>query len=334
MKFLEVWGMRKVAYFFLFFRRHSRKVYGGVGELFGDWRLFLALGVAFAIGFVMTLPIVVYEIVVGYTADWESFIIYVVILVLSGFLEFYLLYLLGFATLGYYIRHLYAIDRGNHRLGGGQFRTSLVRIAMELPQKRITSYNVDPYEYKERRFLLLSLLYKAKVILTTVILKMVVRKLFGRSVLRAYGPLISAPVTAVWDAVVFWQTIRRVKYKLVMRFVARHMVERQMELLVSHTQTILYRYYYIGEYENNLSYLLQHIYTHNPFAYTKEEYLHPHTPTPPRLMALLLVFKATLLGVREKQIAKELGIVDEVARLRHLIHTADLDSLLRYVEEM
>ncbi len=331
MNHLELWGMKKVAYFYLYFRKFSHKEYASVGELFNDRRLIIPLAVAFAVGFVMTLPIVIFEILYSYTADWESLLSYGVILALSVFLEFYFLFLLGFATLGYYIRHLYAIDR-RHRLGGGGFRTSLVRIAMELPEKRIVSYNVDPYEYREKRVFLLSLLYKAKVILTSVVLKFLFRRLFGRSVLRGYSAAVSAPVTAVWDAAVFWQTMKRAKYKLVMRFVARHMVERRMELLASHTTLILYRYYYMGEYESNLSYLLQHIYAHTPFDYGREEYLTADIAAHPQLMALLLAFKATLFSAKEKQIIRELGIADEVKVLRRMIVSADLHGLERYVD--
>lgn len=335
MKILEDWGRKKVTLFYSLFKQRSTRSYRSVDALFHDKIVYFPITLAFVIGFVFTLPIVLFEVFVGIEMSVEGLSLYLFVLVASVFLEFYFLFLLGFATLGYYIHHLYLIDRRIHRLGEPEFRASLIRTAMELPEKKIVSYNVDPYEYKEKKILLLTLLYKAKVVLTNVVAKFLLKKLLSRTSLRGFSAFIAAPITGAWDAAIFLQTMRRARYKLVVRFVMRYLLSTKMPLLIRHTRMTLLRYYYFGEYCNNFNMLLQRIYQQAPFTDTKEEYLAEDiTEGSARLFALLLAFKQSSFTSKEKELAVKLGINDEVKRIQTLIKQADIVSIQDIVDTL
>jgi hypothetical protein len=328
---LEIWGLKKVTTFYKLFSKPTTH-YTTIEKLFHAKIHYVPLMLAFSIGVVFTLPIVMYEVYFGIEMHLESLLQYTLIIVLSVTLEFYFLFLLGFATLGYYIANLHTLNR-EHRLGSNTLRSSLVRVAMELPEKKIVAYHVDPYEYKEKRLFFLSLLYKLKVVLTNFVAKFMVRKVLSRSALRVYTPFISAPITGLWDAAIFWQTMKRARYKIVVRYITRMLLEQQRRLLEENIPLIQKRYYYFGEYESNLNYLLQNLYQSKPFHFTKEEYL-TIACTEHKLFTLLLAFKYTYFTQKEKRLAKELGIEQEVYLLQRHIKNAKLDFFQTYIANL
>jgi hypothetical protein len=91
----------------------------------------------------------------------------------------------------------------------------LVRTAMEIPDPNIDYLGIDLQQnIPHRKILLLGVLYKAKVMLSSVILKFILRKILARVEVRTSLAWISIPVTAIWDGVVMARIIKDAKLRL------------------------------------------------------------------------------------------------------------------------
>jgi hypothetical protein len=91
---------------------------------------------------------------------------------------------------------------------------SLARAALELPSPPENLLGIDPHrEISRTRLILASLLYKAKIALTTVLLKIVVRRLLSRTLLRWVLPFVGVPVTAIWNALVTYRVMREARLR-------------------------------------------------------------------------------------------------------------------------
>jgi hypothetical protein len=91
---------------------------------------------------------------------------------------------------------------------------ALTRAALELPNPPHRVFGVDPRREAVRwRFALAALLYKAKIALTTFLIKIVLRGLLGRVMGRWIFELITIPVTAVWNAIVCFMVVREARLR-------------------------------------------------------------------------------------------------------------------------
>jgi hypothetical protein len=99
--------------------------------------------------------------------------------------------------------------------------SALARAALELPNPPESYLGVNPYRRASKLGLLASsLVYKAKVGLTNFLLRALLRRLLGRSGLRALLPLVAVPVTAAWNALVVWLILRETRVRIVGRSAA------------------------------------------------------------------------------------------------------------------
>jgi len=337
MKILEDWGIEKVEYFYRWFAKRESRHYNSIDALFHSKIIYLPIVLAFIIGFVFTLPIIFFELLLDVfnQPTLQSVTLYLLVTTASVFLEFYFLFLLGFITLAYYIHHLYVIDEAHWHISEEEFVATLVRSVMELPEKKIINYNLNPYEYQEARIILLSLIYKAKVILTNMIAKFVVKKALSRSSLRIYSAYVAALVTGIWDALIFVKTIRESRYKIMVRFMVLYLLEHKRELLLEEQsiKMILFRYYYFGEYNNNFDRLLQEIYSLKAFEYEKEIFLNT-APSNTKLLALLFAFKFRTFSSKERAIMQEFDIFQEVKTLRKMIKKSEMIKLQEYINAL
>lgn len=86
---------------------------------------------------------------------------------------------------------------------------ALARAALELPNPLTPQAGVDPRREASPALLVIaSLLYKAKIALTTFIVKALVRSAMGRAAARAVLEMIAVPVTAAWNAVVCYFVLK------------------------------------------------------------------------------------------------------------------------------
>jgi len=91
---------------------------------------------------------------------------------------------------------------------------ALARAALEVPSPPEELLGIDPFRESSRlRLLLASTLYKAKIALSTVLLKVLVRRVLSRALLRWVLPFVGVPVTALWNALVTYRIMREARLR-------------------------------------------------------------------------------------------------------------------------
>ncbi len=177
-----------------------------------------SLFIAFLVGALTTVPAVLIEIWYKTTMDTAHYYMLLgsVTLVML-IIELGVLYWLGLHAV-----HTLATITGHYQLEPDptipleyQVERMLVRSALELPDPVVSYLGIDPTKnLSQKRVMLAGLLYKAKVILTSVILKLLLRKVAGRFGVRMGFVWVSIPVTAFWDAWVMLHVIKDARLRL------------------------------------------------------------------------------------------------------------------------
>ena len=102
----------------------------------------------------------------------------------------------------------------------------LARAALELPDPIVRYLGVDPMKHiSQSRLFIVGLLYKAKVILTTVAAKFILQRFGGKMVSRVGLAWVSVPVAALWNAIVMYQVIKEARLRLYGHRLAYWLVE-------------------------------------------------------------------------------------------------------------
>jgi hypothetical protein len=97
--------------------------------------------------------------------------------------------------------------------GDGSVASALARAALELPNPPESVFGVDPRrEASKTRLLVVGLLYKGKIALTTFLLKMLIRRVMSRAAVRLL-PFVAVPVTALWNGLVTWLVLREARIR-------------------------------------------------------------------------------------------------------------------------
>jgi hypothetical protein len=112
MDIFENWGKHKLIYFCKIHKSNKRE-YGSIYELFNSRKIYYFSILSFLIGVIMTIPIIYVEV------EYQLFdinqinssliVAYLFIFMLFVFLEFYLLFILGFYLLSYQIHYVLRI---------------------------------------------------------------------------------------------------------------------------------------------------------------------------------------------------------------------------------
>ena len=91
----------------------------------------------------------------------------------------------------------------------------LARAALEVPDPVVHYLGVDPLKYVSKpKLLIIGLFYKAKVILSSVAAKFLLRRLAGKAGLRMGFAWIAVPITGIWDAVILYRVAREARLRL------------------------------------------------------------------------------------------------------------------------
>ncbi|MCC6557736.1 MAG: hypothetical protein IT372_32695 [Polyangiaceae bacterium] len=107
---------------------------------------------------------------------------------------------------------------------------ALARAALELPNPTDRAFGVDPRREASRlRLVVASLLYKLKVSVTSFALKVLVRRLLGRALVRAWLPFVAVPVTAAWNGAVAWIVLREARVRAMGPSAAAELVDAVLE---------------------------------------------------------------------------------------------------------
>jgi len=172
--------------------------------------------IAFLIGALTTVPAVLFEIYYyGVLTPLSYYVMLSVITVLFLLIEVGVLYWLGMRG-AYTLAHLTGYEEEDRGLPPEyDVKKMMVRSALEIEDPAIEYLGIDPQKYVSGHWLLLrTLLYKAKIMLTTIIAKLLLRKIAMRYGVRMGFVWVAIPVTAIWDAVVMYRVIGDAKLRL------------------------------------------------------------------------------------------------------------------------
>lgn len=91
---------------------------------------------------------------------------------------------------------------------------ALARAALELPNPPKNPFGIDPYrEISKWRVVVATVFYKLKISLTNFILRIVIRRIGGRAIVKAYLTFTDVFVTGAWDAWVAWRMTRQARIR-------------------------------------------------------------------------------------------------------------------------
>jgi len=91
----------------------------------------------------------------------------------------------------------------------------LARAALEVPDPIIHYLGIDPLKHLSKsKLFLVAFLYKAKVILSGMLVKFVLIRLFGKGEVRNAFSWIAIPITGIWDAFTLYKVAREARLRL------------------------------------------------------------------------------------------------------------------------
>lgn len=91
---------------------------------------------------------------------------------------------------------------------------ALARAALELPSPPQNPFGINPYrEISKWRLVVATVFYKLKISLTNFILRILIRRVGGRTIVKAYLTFTDVLVTGAWDAWVAWRMVRQARVR-------------------------------------------------------------------------------------------------------------------------
>jgi hypothetical protein len=185
--------------------------------------------IAFCIGAVCSVPAVVLEWEYAESLQLHHYIaLQVGVGLIFLLIELALLFWLGLKTV-----HSVACLTRHHRLDDSGLMpwddtvaNLLARAALELPDPIVRYLGIDPLKYVSKpKLLVIGLLYKLKVFLSSFVIKLILTRMAGKLGLRASFSWVAIPVTAIWDAVVMYRVVREARLRLFGYRLAEYLVE-------------------------------------------------------------------------------------------------------------
>ncbi len=105
----------------------------------------------------------------------------------------------------------------------------LARAALEVPDPVIHYLGIDPLKHLSKsKLFLVAFIYKAKVILSGMIVKFILIRLFGKGEVRNAFSWIAIPITGIWDAYTLYKVAREARLRLFGNKLAAHIVNEQL----------------------------------------------------------------------------------------------------------
>ncbi|MBE0437430.1 MAG: hypothetical protein IBX56_16695 [Methylomicrobium sp.] len=101
----------------------------------------------------------------------------------------------------------------------------LARAALEVPDPIIRYLGIDPLKHLSKsKLFLVTLLYKAKVILSSLGVKFLLVRFFGKGDIRLTFSWVAIPITGLWDAFTLYKVAREARLRLFGNKLAEHIV--------------------------------------------------------------------------------------------------------------
>ncbi len=184
--------------------------------------------IAFLVGALTTIPTVLFEIY--YKNSYTPFYYYLIlgaITIILLIIEISILYWLGMRS-SYTLTELIGYDETNKDNLPPEYdiKKIMVRSALELDDLTIQYLGLDLEKHVSKKWVLFSsLLYKAKIVLTSAIARILLAKLFARETLRFGFVWVSVPVTAFWDAIVMYRVIKDTRLRLFGYHLSKYIID-------------------------------------------------------------------------------------------------------------
>jgi hypothetical protein len=177
-----------------------------------------AVIIAFAIGAVTTFVTIWFEVRYSGTMKMETYyFLYGTILIIMLVIELLVLYWLGLKTV-----HSLACLTGHHQSHEDIFLpvndsvpNILARAALEVPDPVIHHLGIEPLKHLSKpKLVLVAALYKAKVILTSMMVRYLLIRLLGKGGSRTAFTWVAIPITGLWDAFTLHKVARDARLRL------------------------------------------------------------------------------------------------------------------------
>lgn len=187
-----------------------------------------AVIIAFLVGALTTVPAVLFEMYLRHDfSTIEYYLRLSAITVLFLIIEVGVLYWIAMRS-AYTLAEMMGYDdpHENNLPPEYDINKMMVRSALELNDPTVEYLGINPHKHVSKKWLILTaLLYKAKIILTSIIIKLILIKVATRYGVRVSFVWIAIPVTAIWDAVVMYQVIKDAKLRLFGYHLSKYLIE-------------------------------------------------------------------------------------------------------------
>jgi hypothetical protein len=100
----------------------------------------------------------------------------------------------------------------------------LARAALEVPDPVIHYLGIDPLKHLSKsKLFLVAVLYKAKVLLSSLVIRYVLVRIFGKGGARSAFSWVGIPITGFWDAFTLYKVAREARLRLFGHKLAGHL---------------------------------------------------------------------------------------------------------------
>ena len=187
-----------------------------------------AVIIAFLVGALTTVPAVIFEMY--FREVFSTFHYYALLSIITLVLliiEVGVLYWIGMRST-YTLAHLTGYDEQDENNLPSEYdiKKMMVRSALELDDPTIEYLGINPHKNISKKWLVISaLLYKAKIILTSVVVKFIFKKIATRYGVRVSFVWVAIPVTAIWDAIVMYKVVKDARLRLFGYHLSKYLIE-------------------------------------------------------------------------------------------------------------
>jgi hypothetical protein len=167
-------------------------------------------------GIIFVFPIVWLDVNYSDAPAWKHYSILLVALIFFTIIEFYLLFLIALRAV-HKVAELINMHANERDYLDGLFgvKNILSRTALEIPDPELKILGIDPFKQISRKnLLLLGILYKGKIIISNVLIKLALIFTVGNTIAGvpiAYEALL---VEAFWNAVVLKRVVQEARLRL------------------------------------------------------------------------------------------------------------------------
>jgi hypothetical protein len=187
-----------------------------------------AATLAFAIGALTTFVSIWVEWTYMDIMDTTSYyLLYGSVIIAMLLIEMSVLFWLGLKTvysLACLTGHNQA-TKGSCLPGDDAVPNILARAALEIPDPIIHYLGIDPLKHLSKsKLFLVAFLYKAKIFLSSLAVKFVLVRFFGKGETRTAFSWVAIPITGLWDAFTLYKVAREARLRLFGNKLAAHIV--------------------------------------------------------------------------------------------------------------